>query len=100
MGKLYDLMTEEHEGIFTLQVFQPSFCESVLVEARRFYEWAVDKPCLSVSDRPLDLQLMGLGAISDLLLREVMSPISDLLFKNEVGGGSGRAGRTARLWAH
>jgi len=83
--QLRGLMTEELKGVYSFQLFSPSFCELFLDELDNFMRVFADAFVAEIgTDFPGKfLNAIGWEPMADLLLRDVLQPIAALMFPRE-----------------
>jgi len=83
--QLRDLMNEEMKGVYSFQLFAPSFCELFLDELDNFMKTYAGKFVAEIAtDFPGKfLNAIGWEPMADLLLRDVLQPIAALMFPRE-----------------
>lgn len=89
---LYQILKEEHSGIYSFDLLKPEFCSQLLEEIFWFESWCAQKqirmhPPNSMNNYGAILDDFGFTPFLNRLLAEYITPLSTLLFK-DVGGDS------------
>lgn len=92
VGTLSDIMEEELYDVFSIPILRPEFCQLLQSYIIQFMTIRQQKQEESTDDsskdnnrsfnRPIDLDVIGLGWINDLLFHMIIQPISRHLFKS------------------
>lgn len=89
LGRLEALIDEECFDVYGFPVLSPEFCSRIRSYVCRLIEVGSESKYagLELGRRPIDLDTIGLGWVSDLIFYVVMKPIAAQLFQvTETGG--------------
>ena len=89
------LWTEEAQGLYSLRLFTPEFCELLLEECEHFEAWcaasdvSLHRPN-TMNNHGAILDDFGLGPMMDAIMRQCVQPLARLAGYADVVGGEGR----------